>query len=68
VKVLITHAGPHGSHPKGEVVDLPADEARRLVALNYAEPVADSPVETASAPADVETATEPAPKPRRSRK
>lgn len=38
VRLLTDRAGPGGLQAEGEVIDLPDDEARRMVATHQAEP------------------------------
>jgi len=52
IKFLTSAAGAHGSFAPGQVGDVPADEAKRLIAAGYAE----------AATPKIETATKKAPR------
>ncbi len=62
VRLISTMAGPAGAFQAGQVVEFSDKQARELIAGGYA--VAYEPVE-AAAEQQPETATRPAPKPRR---
>jgi hypothetical protein len=40
IKLLTSRAGPEFAHAAGEIVDVPADEAARLIAADQAVPFA----------------------------
>jgi len=56
VKLLTSRSGPDGSFGYGEVIDLPDDEANRMILTHQAEPVAE-PKRTATKTTTKRTAT-----------
>ena len=62
IKMLTTWAHPHGIHPVGSLVEVAAEEAKRLIEHGHAVPAKSSAIETAAAKpkGDEETADAPA--------
>ncbi len=56
VELLVSRAGPDGAHNRGEIIDVPADEAARMIEAGQAIPVRGAPVEKAVRAVKVEKA------------
>jgi hypothetical protein len=48
IKLLVSRSGPSGTHGVGDVIDVPADEADRMVAAGQCEIVRSAKAEKAT--------------------